>query len=44
MITFLIDFDVETNFIFKRLIKKCNYLNSKKIAKQKINVVDNRVV
>ena len=36
MITCLIDFDVETNFIFQRLIKKMQLFEFKKIIK-KIN-------
>ena len=40
----LIDFDVETNFIFQRLIKKMQLFEFKKIAKQQINAIDDRVV
>ena len=44
MITCLIDFDVETNFIFQRLIKKMQLFEFKKITKQQINAVDDRVI
>ena len=44
MITCLINFDVETNFIFQRSIKKMQLFEFKKIAKQQINEIDDYVV
>ena len=44
MITCLIDFDVETNFISQRLIKKMQLFEFKKITKQQINAIDDRVI
>ena len=44
MITYLIDFNVKTNFIFQRLIKKMQLFEFKKIAKQQINAIDDCIV
>ena len=44
MITCLIDFDVEANFISQRLIKKMQLFEFKKITKQQINAIDDRVI
>ena len=40
----LIDFDVETNFILQIFVKQTQLFEFKKIAKQHVEIVDDRVI
>ena len=40
----LIDFDVETNFISQIFVKQMQLFEFKKVIKQHVNIVDNRLI
>ena len=43
-IVFLIDFDVKTNFILQIFVKQMQLFEFKKIVKQRVKIVDDRVI